>query len=352
MPKNNLPVILLKGLVLLPLGEARIELNNDITKKIIDMSKKHYDDLVLIVTPNTLEEMPDSSDLPLTGVVAKITSRIDLPNGITRILLSGLYRAKVLNYINNIDDKDILESNIVLYPKYDYNKVEETALFRKLSEVLEIYISKNPYVSNSILNQIRTIDDLEKLTDYIGNFVPFNNDKKIELMHEPNRITRARKLINELNIEISILELENKIDNVLKKDLDDMQKEMILKEKIKIIKNELGEKDSKSDFIESIKEKIDNNVFPENISSRLKSEISRYENTLDNNPELATIRNYIDTVVSIPFGIYSDEEKDLKVVKEKLDISHYALTEVKTRILEYVAVKMNSNSILNVLGRK
>ena len=101
MIKNNLPVILLKGLVLLPQGDARIELNNDISKKIIDISKLYHNNEVLIVTPiNELEESPDTTDLPKVGVIEKITIRIDLPNGNTRIFLSGKKIVKVLSYVN------------------------------------------------------------------------------------------------------------------------------------------------------------------------------------------------------------------------------------------------------------
>ena len=97
MSKSNLPVLLLKNLVLLPLEEARIELNNDVTKKIIDISKKYFNDEILIVYPvNTLEQVPDTSDLPRTGVIAKISSRIDLPSGNTRIVLQGIKRVRVL----------------------------------------------------------------------------------------------------------------------------------------------------------------------------------------------------------------------------------------------------------------
>ena len=101
MIKSNLPVILLKGLVLLPLEDARIELNNEISKKIIDISKLYHDNEILVVTPiNDLEENPDTEDLPSVGVTAKITSRIDLPNGNSRIILRGLNRVKVLSYVN------------------------------------------------------------------------------------------------------------------------------------------------------------------------------------------------------------------------------------------------------------
>ena len=348
--KNNLPVILLKNLVLLPHEEVRIELNNDITKKVMDLSKNYYEDYVLVVTPiEKLEEEPDTSDLPRCGVVAKITSRIDLPNGIIRIVLSGEKRVKVLNYINNLEDKEILKSIIVDYPKTTYNEVEETALFRKLLSLLEEYIGKNPYISNSIINQIRNVKDLELLTDQVASFLPLTVDKKTILMLESSRIIRAKKLINELNIELAVLKLENKIEANLKEDLDEIQKEMILKEKIKIIKNELGEKDTKSVFIEKVNNKLESGSIPDNIVKRIKEELSRYEVTLESNPELGTIRNYIEVLLSIPFGVISKDEESLINVKKKLNENHYGLEDVKERILEYVASE-NSSIVMCLIG--
>ena len=133
MLKSNIPVILLKNLVLLPLGEARIELNNDISKKIIEISRKKFASKILVVTPlNDLEEVPDTSDLPSIGVLANVTSKIDLPNGNTRIVLSRIKRVRILNYSYYNKDEDALTSEIIDFPTIDYSEVEETALFRKL----------------------------------------------------------------------------------------------------------------------------------------------------------------------------------------------------------------------------
>ena len=111
MIKSNLPVILLKGLVILPLGDARIELNNNITIKVIDIAREYHDNQVLIVTPiNDLEENPDTTDLPKVGVIAKIKTRIDAPNGNVKVVLSGIKRVKVLNYVNYSNEKNILDS--------------------------------------------------------------------------------------------------------------------------------------------------------------------------------------------------------------------------------------------------
>lgn len=345
MSKSNLPVLLLKNLVLFPLGEARIELNNSITKDVMDISKKSFNSHVLVVTPlNYLEEVPDTNDLPKVGVVARIRSRIDLPNGNSRIVLTGLNRVRVLKYMYYPNKEDILESEIISFPSTVYNEVEEIALLRKLKEMLETYIQVNPMISNAVLNRIKGIDDLDKLTDTICNFINFNINKKVKLVVEANKISRARKLIDELNIEIAISRLENKIELNLRCDLDQMQKEMYLKEKIKVIKKELGDESNKSVYINKVNEFLSNRHIPIDVKERLKLEVNKYDNTLDTSPELGTIKSYIDYLVSIPFGKVTKDEKDLNKVSESLNKTHYGLDEVKERILEYVAVETNKES--------
>lgn len=345
MIKNNLPVILLKGLVVLPLSDARIELNNDISKKVIEISKLYHNDEVLIVTPlNDLEVNPDTSDLPTIGVVAKITSKLDLPNGNSRIVLRGIKRVRILEYVNYSNEKDILDSIVTNIKEDEYDEIEETALLRKLMNELELFISTNPYISNSILSQIKGTTDLDRLTDIVANFLPLNYEKKLNFSLDFSRKSRAKKLIKEINVELAVIDLENKIDLELKKDLDDMQKEMLLKEKIKIIKKELGEKDSKSEYIEEVNIKLNNPFIPEDIKKRISSELDRLSVTPDVSPELAVIRSYIDYLVSIPWGILTKDESNLNTIKNKLDTTHYGLTKVKERIIEYIAVKLNNKN--------
>ncbi len=355
MTKNDLPVIILKGLVLLPLSEARIELNNDITKKIIDIARDNYADEVLIVSPvDTLEESPDSADLPMVAVKAKITSRIDLPNKNVRIILSGINRQRILRYYNDDIYENILLASAVDFPKLITIEAEEIALTRKLINDLEYYISVNPNISNSIINQIKTIDNLETLTDVIASFLPLSHEKKTFFMLEHNKIIRAKKLIEEISIELEVLNIENRIDEKLRVNLDNMQKEMILKEKINIIKKEIGETNAKEDFILEINEKINEKDVPENIKKRVLDELRKYENTLESSPELSVIRTYIETLLSIPFNKTTKDETSLKKVEEKLNESHYGLDEVKTRILENVSLKLNnensSNEVICLIG--
>ncbi len=345
MIKSNLPVILLKELVLLPHQEVRIEFSNEISKKIIDISSLYHDDEVLVVCPmNTLEEAPDTSDLPKMGVIGKVKSNIELPNGNIRVVLEGLRRVKILSYVNYSNEDDVLESIVCNIENNINDEIKETALLRKLMSSLEKYIVSNHLISNSIMSSIKGITDLDKLTDMVASFLPLNFEKKLNLMLNASSISRAKYLIKEISIELSVLELENKIDKDLKKELDETQKRFILNEKVKIIKKELGESDFKNADIDAFKEKIKNLSLPDKIEKRINNELKRYELTPEASPEVAVIRNYIDTLLNIPWNKESNTEKNINKIEKKLNSSHYGLNDIKERIIEYITVKENNSS--------
>lgn len=342
MIKTNLPVILLKGLILLPNQEVRVELTNPITKKVINISKLYHDDEVLIVCPqNSLEEEPDINDLPNIGVIGKIRSYIELPNGGSRVVINGIERVKVYNYVNYSNEDDILESIVTPISKAETDEIEETAILRKLMNELDNYINSSPNISNSIMSQIKGIVDLDKLTDIISNFIPLNFDKKLSLMLNTNPIDRAKYLIREMSIEIAIGELEEKLDRELKAELDDAQKEFILKEKIKVIREELGEKDVKNSEIEKLENKLKTIKCNSKVKNKIKSEIEKYKLIPETSPELSVTRNYIDYLLRIPWDKKTEDVTNLGEIEKYLNKSHHGMNEAKERIIEYIAVKDN-----------
>ncbi|MCI7332760.1 MAG: endopeptidase La [Mollicutes bacterium] len=345
MIKSNLPVILLKNLVLLPYQEVRVEIKSDVSKKVTEISKLYHDNEVLIVCPlNSLEEKPDTSDLPRIGVVGKIKSIIDLPNGNMRVIIYGLYRVKVISYVNYSNEEDILDSIITGIETQD-SEIECSAYQRKLMSELESYINKNPFITNSIISQIKNNVSLDKLTDLIGNFLPLSFEKKLNLMLDASSISRSKLLIKELAIESAVMDLEGHIETEIKKGLDDTQKEFILKEKLKVIKNELGQNDTKDGDVEKFKEKLNSEEFPERIKIKLLSEIERYSATSEVSPDAGVIRNYIEYLLSVPWYKETKDEKDLLKIEKKLNESHYGMENAKTRIIEYIAVKSISPEI-------
>lgn len=346
MIKTNLPVILLKNLVLLPYQEVRLELKSELSKKITSISKLYHDSEVLVVCPfDSLEEKPDASDLPKIGVVGKIRSIIELPNKNQRVIIEGLNRVKILQYVNYSNEEDILDSIITNIEDNIESELEVTAYTRKLISELENYIDRNSFVSNSIMSQIKGNIPLSKLTDLIANFLPLSFEKKFNLMLNPSSISRAKQLIKEIGVENAIIDLENKIEGDIKTSLENEQREYILREKIKVIRGELGETNSKQDDINNLKDRIENTKVPHKVKNKLESELNRYIVAGEISPDSSVIRNYIECLLDIPWYKETSSEKDLNIIEKKLNDSHYGMQEAKSRIVEYMAVKSMTNEI-------
>ena len=345
MIKSNLPVILLKNLVLLPHQEVRVEIKSSVSKKVTEISKLYHDSEVLVVCPlNSLEESPDASDLPRIGVVGKIKSVIDLPNGNVRIIISGLYRVKVISYVNYSNEEDILDS-IITNIEVNESEIETTAYSRKLMSELEQYVNKNPFISNSIMSQLRPGVELDKMTDLIGSFLTLSFDKKLSLMLDSSPISRSKTLIKEIAIESAVIDLEGHIETQIKKNLDDSEKEYILKEKLKVIKDELGESLSKAEEVINLRDRVTNGNYPDNIKKKLFNEIDRYDAASEMSPDAGIIRNYIEYLLEVPWKKETRDEKDLVKIEKKLNATHFGMEDAKNRIIEYIAVKSISNDI-------
>jgi len=336
--KESLSILLLKKLVLLPNQEIRLEINNDVSKSSIDDAIKNYNSNILVISPiNLIEEKPNTNDLPNVGVIGKIKTKIKLPNGNYRIIIMGLNRVKVLEYFQT--NSGLLKSSVKrLYVK-NIDEVRETALSRKLKDLINEYILVNSESSNIITSSIEGVSDLDLLTDIIVSFLPMDLNKKLLYMNEFNYVKRAENLIKDINIELAIISLDTKIDDEIREKLEKEQRDYILKEKINKLNNELGILTDKQVELNHYKELLDDLVIKEKIKSKLYNEVKRYEYTNDNSPDASVIRNYLEWVLNLPWNKYSLEETDLKKVKRNLDKTHYGLERVKKRILEFVSIK-------------
>lgn len=344
MIKENLPVIILKGIILLPNNEIRLEFDNMSSSNVIDISEMFHDNEILIVNQkNPLEESPDKSDLPKTGVIAKITHKIELPNGKTRVIIKGLKRANVHEYLNH--SSDIIESIISeIEPKKIDESVEEVTI-KKLYKEVESYIKSVPYISNSVLSLIMNITDLSKMTDIIASQIPVALERKKEYLFELDPIARSRMILEDIYKEEEMFKIEKEIDAKVRKDLDNNQKEYILREKIKAIQEELGDLSYKEIEIENLRKDIALLDAPINIKERLKNELRKLSVSNSSSPELTTIRNYIDWLLDIPWNKETIDNFDLADARKKLDDTHSGLENVKLRIIEYLAVKQKKENL-------
>ncbi len=345
MVKTNLPVIILKGGVLLPYCEFRLDLTEDSDKHVLDLCEEKHDSHILIVSPsNPLEENVEIKDLPKIGTVAKVSMKMQIGRT-TRIVLEGLNRVNVIEYKEYAGEQNILDAIITSTTQFAMSPVDEKVLVRKLLRRVEDYVSKVPNVSNSVLAEISDVNSISKVSDIVANYLPIDFERKLEYLNTINPYKRVIMLFEDIKTEEEIIELDKKIDVKLKKTLDDNQKEFILREKIRLIREELGDLNLKESDVSILKEKIDKVKCPKNIKDKLNNELKKYELMNSNSPEVGVVRNYIELLLSLPWEISTNENKDLKLARKRLDSTHYGLDKIKDRIIEYLAVKQLSNNL-------
>ncbi len=343
MRKINLPVLVLKGITLLPNNDIRVEFDNDGSKGIIDEAELFHDNRILVVHQNNVSE--EKSDLPKIGIIAKISHKLELPNGSLRVVITGMDRAQVVEYLNQNKSGETLESIVVKLNESDIPAETEKMYMDKLYKEFERYTKQIPYVSNSALGTVSNTKSLNKITDIIVPYLQIENERNLEYVYETNCVKRLEMILEDIYHEMEVFEIEQEIDEKIKKDLDDNQKEYILRQKIKVIKEELGESSIKDDDVSSLKRQIEMLKAPEKVKERLYNEVSRFETLTIASPELNIIRSYIDWLLALPWNNYTIDNDDLVEVRKKLDESHNGLDEVKTRIIEFLAVKQMTNSL-------
>lgn len=339
MTKLTLPVLVLSDTVLLPSNEIRADFDSEIEKRLFSLSEGYYSSSLLIVHSGLNDNKIDINNLPQVGIVGLIKLRLDMPNGKTKIVIMGEKRVKILNYKQfdqvleaEIDDiEDVINSDDKPYGRILYKKIDN-------------YIEASDF-REDFINDINKIDNLSDLTDFIVANMPLSLLRKREYINETSAIKRCEMIIQDINKELEIAKLEKKIDDKLSYEIEKSQKEYVLREKIRVIKEELGDVNDKDTEIQDLKNKIDKLKCNKKVKERLYLELNRYEAMTPNAPEVGMIRNYIDWLLDLPWNKYTKDNNDLKKVKEVLDSSHFGLEQVKQRIVEYLAVKKNTNNL-------
>lgn len=338
--KMKLPVLLIQDQVLFPSCELRLEYEKDLEKKILSLTETYYDNHLLVVFANdSLEINPDITDLPRLGVLAVIKMKMDMPNGKTRVVLEGINRCRVLSYL---EDEDYLEAEVTSFKVQEMEKKEELAYIKTLVKQIENYVELESAMSNAVLGQLVGVNSLSTVTDIVAYHILTLFPKQKEYIEILDAKKRVSYLIDYVQQELQIIELEQKIEQEVTFQMEKSQKEYFLREKIKAIREELGDY-NQQDELDHLKEQVNLLKCGSKVKERLRLELKRYENCSPNSPELGMIRNYIDWLLSLPWSVYTKDTTDLSKVKKSLDDTHYGLDDVKERILEYLAVKQNTN---------
>lgn len=340
MEKRKLAVLVINDMVIFPNNEVRIEYDNNISNKIIDVTEEAEDKLMLIVNPIDDNYLDDVTALPKYGVLGQLKLKMNVPNGKTRVVIEGIKRVFITNYEKENEVYFADFSNVDLI----YNEDSDT-YYNILVKALERYINQVPYMSNAIMSQLNKVNGLDDLCDMIASFLPVSYEKKKKYIAIVDVSDRAKLIIEDMNQDLKFIELERKIEKKVEEELNEQQKEFFLREKMKLIQEELGDKNSKDDEIVGFQKRLSKLKCNSKVKEKIEREISRYSSISHNSPELGMIRDYLDWMLSLPWNKYTKDNNNLINVGNVLDGSHYALEDVKSRILEYLAVKQNTNSL-------
>lgn len=343
MSTKNIPVLILNEVTLFPSVDIRIDFENAEIKNILNLSERYFQgEIVLAYKENPLEESRSKEDLLPVGVLAQIALKMELPNRKLRVTLHGLKRTKITAIY---EEEGITHAKTKSLLSEEIDTKEEIAYIRMLKSMILEYIKNIPYNDNILTDQIREMNDLDTLTDTISFAFNFPNIRKQEYLMENNPLARARMLIQDIRQDFEIVELERQIDEEVGKRLDKNQKDFVLREKIKAIKEELGDNYDQDLEILKYRKELEEKNLPDAVREKITKEISRLESMSNYSPEVTMTRTYIEWLLSLPWNEETEDEENLAKIEMTLNKTHHGIEEVKTRILEYIAVKQNTNHL-------
>lgn len=343
MTKKNLPILLLRNLILLPHNEIRLEIDNLLDKQLIALSEAYYNNELLVMIPsNRFEEEPEKDELPNVGVIAEIKTKIEMANGKIRVILAGIERAKVKNITK---EDELYEGFVTSSPNEELEEKTSQAYLRVLLKELSKFEEATNYLDNKFMIELYATNDLGVLVEVVPLVLAIDFDRKNQYIEETSIEKRVKMIVEDLRTEVDIVNVERAIDAQLSDHLDKSQKDFILREKVRLIKEELGEGFNKEEEVDQTKLKIKSLKAPKRIKERLEEEIKRYETINVNSPELGMAKGYIDYMLALPWSKTTKDEANLKKVSDSLNETHYALNQVKERVIEYLAVKQNTNNL-------
>ncbi|MCI6061680.1 MAG: endopeptidase La [Dorea sp.] len=340
----SLPMVALRGLVILPEEVRHFDVSREKSLKAIEEAMLGDQKIFLSMQKEIDTEDPGLEEIQQIGCIATIRQVVKLPKKISRVLISGEARAR----INTMEFEDpYLRAHVTVIPDTD-TSAEDTgamehpmnleAMIRGLKDVFREYMLKNPKLSKELALRIDSISEMKALVDIIAANMPFSCEDAQELLEESDVMRRYELLIYKIVNEIQILNVKEEIQAKVKARVDKNQREYILREELKLIREELGDDNTLSDADE-FQQKTDALNASGEVKEKLAKEIKRFRNSMSSPAEIGVIRTYIETMLEMPWDKMCREHKDIAYAKKVLDEDHYGLEKVKERVLEFLAVR-------------
>lgn len=334
----KMPAVALRGMVILPGMVAHFDVSRAKSIKAVEEAMMDEQKIFLVAQKDVEQENPDIEDLFKIGIIAEVKQVIKLQNNIVRILVEGKERAELSAFLEN---PDYLLAEIIRFDEeVDDGLPEEAkeAMLRSIQETFGKYVVVNPKMGKELQRQLSEITDLEKLMNQLANSLPVHFEEKQKILDAVSMTERYEVLMALLLKEIEIIAIKNDFQAKVKAHVDKNQKEYLLREQMKVIREELGEDNTESDtdhFMDALgKIKADKEV-----KEKIKKEIDRFKNISSSSSESAVARGYIETLLELPWSKTSRDNKDLKNAEQILNADHYGLEKVKERMLEFLAVR-------------
>ena len=335
---TKMPAVALRGMVILPGMVAHFDVSRAKSIKAVEEAMMDEQKIFLVAQKDVEQENPDIEDLFKIGIIAEVKQVIKLQNNIVRILVEGKERAELSAFLEN---PDYLLAEIIRFDEeVDDGLPEEAkeAMLRSIQETFGKYVVVNPKMGKELQRQLSEITDLEKLMNQLANSLPVHFEEKQKILDAVSMTERYEVLMALLLKEIEIIAIKNDFQAKVKAHVDKNQKEYLLREQMKVIREELGEDNTESDadhFMDALgKIKADKEV-----KEKIKKEIDRFKNISSSSSESAVARGYIETLLELPWNKTSRDNKDLKNAEQILNADHYGLEKVKERMLEFLAVR-------------
>lgn len=333
-----MPIVALRGMTILPDTLIHFDINRKITVNAVEMAMEQDQQVLLLMQKDPNVEDPKPEDLYSVGTLAEIKQLIKLPGDIIRVMVQGLERAEVCEIYT---DQPYLYGEVEVKEATgleELSEVEITAYLRGIKSILEVYAIENPRLSKDIMKTMLLDEDIVHLLNAIASNIAFSYEEKQELLELNDIAERYEKTCIALTNEIEILRIRKDLQAKVKEKVDKNQKEYIMREQLKIIREELGDKDSLTEAEEYVS-KVKKLKASKTVKDHIEKEIERYKNLGNNSSESSVSRGYIETLLALPWDKVSKDNKDIKNAMKVLDEDHYGLKKVKDRIIEFLAVR-------------
>ena len=344
MTKNliQVPLLPLRGILVYPAMVLHLDVGRKKSVAALEEAMMADQKIFLVSQKKAGINEPTSDDIFQVGTLAKINQMLKLPNGTIRVLVEGLDRGEIIKYHETTDN--FLVSVQKLYDIHG-DETEEEALMRLLLRHFSQYIKVSRKVTEETLATVSDIDESSRFSDLIASHLSLKIKDKQDILETLNVSARLNKLIDIISNEKKVLTIEKKIGQRVKTSMEKTQKEYYLREQLKAIQQELGDHDGKTGEVSELTKDIETSDMPERIRKVALKELDRFEKVPQTSAESSVIRNYLDWLISLPWAEKTEDKIDMDAVKKVLDEDHHGLTDVKERILEYLAVQKLTESV-------